>query len=126
MSQKPDDPWVYSDEEGYLTMDGKVRVYGFRTTPRQKLSNARCAGRQPIMLTLKPGEYHWCSCGYSTKQPMCDHAHCLPTYNTTRTGYRFEVLEECEVKLCRCKHTGNPPFCDGTHNKVAPDGTLDS
>ncbi|WP_424218017.1 CDGSH iron-sulfur domain-containing protein [Thauera humireducens] len=20
--------------------------------------------------------------------------------------------------LCGCKHSGNPPYCDGTHNKL--------
>jgi len=125
MADKPENPWEYSSEEGYLTADGKIRVHGFATPPAVRLTNARCAARQPILMTLEPGRYAWCSCGYSTKQPLCDHAHCLPTYNTTRTAYYFEVLEQREVKLCRCKHTSTPPFCDGTHNKVAPDGTLE-
>lgn len=125
MDEKNPSPWEYSSDEGYLTHDGKIRVFGFATPPAMRLTNARCAARQPIVMTLEPGRYAWCSCGYSTKQPFCDHAHCLPTYNTTRTAYFFEVLETCEVTLCRCKHTANPPFCDNTHTKVAPDGTIE-
>lgn len=125
MSDRPNDPWIYSSETGYLTEDGKIRIYGFPQQPDAKMSNARCASRQPIKLTLQPGQYKWCSCGYSTKQPMCDHAHCLPTFNTTRPPYAFEVLEETEVFLCRCKHTGNPPFCDGTHQRLNKSGELE-
>jgi CDGSH-type Zn-finger protein len=29
-----------------------------------------------------------------------------------------------EVQLCRCAHTQNQPFCDGTHTAIDFDGTL--
>src|SRR5438445_7468111 len=36
-------------------------------------------------------------------------------------GQPFEVAEE--YKLCRCGQSSNKPFCDGTHSKVAFNGT---
>src|SRR5258708_39343658 len=36
-------------------------------------------------------------------------------------GRAFEVNQE--YRLCRCGHSSNKPFCDGTHLKVRLDGT---
>jgi CDGSH-type Zn-finger protein len=38
-----------------------------------------------------------------------------------REGKKFPVQEKCA--LCRCGHSSNKPFCDGTHAKVKFDGT---
>jgi CDGSH-type Zn-finger protein len=38
-----------------------------------------------------------------------------------REGKRFEHASS--FALCRCGHSGNKPFCDGTHKKVGFDGT---
>ncbi|HTQ51959.1 MAG TPA: CDGSH iron-sulfur domain-containing protein [Candidatus Acidoferrales bacterium] len=38
-----------------------------------------------------------------------------------REGKRFPV--EAQYALCRCGHSANKPFCDGTHAKVRFDGT---
>jgi CDGSH-type Zn-finger protein len=32
------------------------------------------------------------------------------------SGKVFETTET--ILLCRCGHSGNKPFCDGTHNKI--------
>ena len=29
----------------------------------------------PVVMTVKPGRYVWCTCGQSTKQPFCDGSH---------------------------------------------------
>jgi CDGSH-type Zn-finger protein len=38
-----------------------------------------------------------------------------------REGKTFE--HEAQFALCRCGHSSNKPFCDGTHKKVGFDGT---
>ena len=30
----------------------------------------------------------------------------------------FTVEESRRAALCQCKHTGNGPFCDGTHSSL--------
>ena len=30
------------------------------------------ASKMPAVMELEPGEYWWCSCGKSSKQPFCD------------------------------------------------------
>ena len=31
--------------------------------------------KKHYVMDMKAGEYHWCSCGYSRKQPFCDGSH---------------------------------------------------
>jgi glutamate synthase domain-containing protein 2 len=63
------------------------------------------------VLELEPGEYCWCACGKSEKQPFCDGSHA----GTEFTPVSFTPDTDGEAYLCACKRTGNPPFCDGTH-----------
>jgi glutamate synthase domain-containing protein 2/CDGSH-type Zn-finger protein len=38
----------------------------------------------------------------------------------------FTVDEETEAHLCMCKHTKNPPYCDGSHARLPTEGTKTS
>ncbi|HSI64893.1 MAG TPA: CDGSH iron-sulfur domain-containing protein [Candidatus Saccharimonadia bacterium] len=33
---------------------------------------------------------------------------------------KFHIAERRRVWLCNCKHTKNPPYCDGSHNDLPP------
>jgi CDGSH iron-sulfur domain-containing protein 3 len=115
MGDQPSNPWGYASEIGYITADGKIRVFGFTEPPPGQLTPGRVVRRRPVEMKLEPGRYSWCTCGYSENQPFCDHAHRDPEHHTNRKSYKFQVLEETTVKLCLCKKTKNPPFCDCAH-----------
>lgn len=75
------------------------------------------ASLKPFYCELKAGRtIAWCRCGRSKRQPYCD--------GRSHVGSGFEPLcytiqaGEEEVLLCGCKHTGTPPFCDGTHSNL--------
>jgi CDGSH-type Zn-finger protein len=62
-------------------------------------------------MKLEPGTYHWCSCGRSAKEPLCDGSHT----GTGKEPVPFEVTENKHVGLCGCGRTKKQPFCDGSH-----------
>ena len=72
------------------------------------------AQQAPFAVELAPGDYWWCACGQSRRQPFCDGSH----KGSSFTPVKFSVSEAQKVWLCGCKHTGTPPFCDGTHKKL--------
>ena len=100
--------------DGFVICGGKVRLFGFSEPPPDPLTPPRSAGEAGIDLTLEPGRYSWCTCGYSQTQPFCDDSHRLPEFGTNRKSYKFEVLEPVQLTLCLCKLTADPPLCDGT------------
>lgn len=72
------------------------------------------AGKQPAVVTLKPGTFWWCRCGLSQKQPFCDGKH----KSTDLLPMKLEISEIKEVALCLCKQTEDAPFCDGSHESL--------
>jgi len=73
-----------------------------------------CAQKGPYALELAPGDYWWCACGQSKKQPFCDGSH-----KTTEFTPKKFTLTTTETKwLCGCKRSKNAPFCDGTHKSL--------
>lgn len=68
---------------------------------------------KPLELTLKPGSYLFCQCGYSKNQPFCDGMH----HGTKKVPLKFDIKKEATYKLCNCKLTKSAPFCDNSHLK---------
>ncbi len=73
-----------------------------------------CAQKAPYALELAPGDYFWCSCGKSQKQPFCDGSH----KDSEFSPQKFTVTMAEKVWLCGCKKSAKAPFCDGTHKSL--------
>ena len=72
------------------------------------------AGDSAIALKVEEGKsYFWCSCGKSSKQPLCDGSH----KGTEFKPITFKAYVTKKLFFCACKQTKNQPFCDGSHNK---------
>ncbi|MEI8176212.1 MAG: CDGSH iron-sulfur domain-containing protein [Candidatus Omnitrophota bacterium] len=72
--------------------------------------------KNPIVMDMQPGEYWWCSCGESAKQPFCDGAH--KTKNTGMAPLHTVIEKPGKVAWCGCKASAKKPFCDGSHLKI--------
>jgi len=73
-----------------------------------------CPQKAPIKLDLEAGEYWWCACGLSAKQPFCDGSH----KGTAFTPLSFKLENAETLWLCACKATRKAPRCDGTHKTL--------
>jgi CDGSH-type Zn-finger protein len=73
------------------------------------------AQKSPVKVAVEAGKtYHWCACGGSKNQPMCDGSHRGTDF--TPLAWTAEATED--KWFCACKHTGGAPFCDGSHKKL--------
>jgi CDGSH-type Zn-finger protein len=78
------------------------------------MAEPQIAQRSPFAVELAPGDYWWCQCGQSRRQPFCDGSHKATAF----TPVKFSVSEAQKVWLCGCKRTAGKPFCDGSHKKL--------
>ncbi len=78
------------------------------------MSEPVCAQKSPYAVALDPGDYWWCACGRSQKQPYCDGSH----KGTGLEPKKFVVTQLDKKWLCGCKQSKSAPFCDGTHKSL--------
>lgn len=82
--------------------------------------NGKVYDKKPFKIHLEAGKkYHWCLCGQSKSNPMCDGTHKNVHLRITLKPIRFAVEKTGDYWLCQCKATKNRPFCDGTHKTPA-------
>ena len=82
------------------------------------MKNPIIADNKPVKIFLAKGqEYHFCTCGKSNSQPLCDGAH----VGTSFTPKVIVADEDGDAYFCACKHTRNTPYCDGTHKQFSDD-----
>ena len=78
------------------------------------MTSPHIAQKAPYAVELAAGDYWWCSCGKSAKQPFCDGTH----KGSEFSPMKFTIEETKKVWLCGCKNTSSKPFCDGTHKSL--------
>ena len=79
------------------------------------MDKPKIAGKTPLPVELVKGNtYAWCTCGESSKQPLCDGAHRGGSF----TPLKFVAEETKTAYMCTCKATANPGFCDGSHKSL--------
>jgi len=91
---------------GHLLFSGEGLVF--------PLMNPTVAQESPYVLRMKPGTYHFCTCGLSKSQPFCDGSH-------KGSGFApksVEIKEARTIAWCGCKHSKNGAFCDGSHARL--------
>ncbi len=80
------------------------------------MAEPHVARKSSYAVELAPGEYWWCACGRSKRQPVCDGSH----KGSEFAPVRFIMSEAQKIPLCGCKRSQSKPFCDGSH-KSLPD-----
>ena len=78
------------------------------------MTKGQRAGDRALSVNVEQGKsYYWCSCGKSSKQPLCDGSHKGTDFSPIL--YKADLTKK--MFFCNCKQTNNKPFCDGSHNK---------
>lgn len=72
--------------------------------------------KSPYVMDMKPGEYWWCACGFSKKQPFCDGSH--QASGTGKQPLKVVVDQPKKIAWCGCKRSGTPPQCNGAHTQL--------
>ena len=77
------------------------------------MKEIQSASLSSYKVTLEPGKYLFCTCGYSLTQPLCDCSQ----ENSEFLPIEFEVTVKKLIKLCGCKRSNLGHICDNTHRK---------
>ena len=77
------------------------------------MAEPKIAQKSPYAVELAPGDYWWCSCGQSKRQPFCDGSH----KGTPFAPVEYTAEKSEKVWFCGCKHSASKPLCDGSHKQ---------
>ena len=80
------------------------------------MSEAAIPQKSPYVMDMEAGDYHWCRCGHSKKQPFCDGSHAAS--GTDLGPLKVTIEKTGKIAWCGCKRSANQPFCDGAHSKL--------
>src|SRR3569832_2373353 len=83
-----------------LTIPGVDRHSSKKECP---MAEPRIAKKSPYMVQLEPGDYWWCACGKSAKQPNNDNTH----KKTKNTPKKNTNTSRAPIALCGFKHSGD-------------------
>jgi len=79
------------------------------------MSTPIIAQKSSFPIEVEEGKsYFWCSCGKSSKQPLCDGSH----KGTDFTPLKYTAAKSGKVFFCGCKHSKKGALCDGSHSKL--------
>ena len=84
------------------------------------MAKGKIAQKQPAVLELDPGTYHWCQCGESSNQPFCDGSHAGTDADDggNHGEKNRRTLSVRRKNRRKCKQTNNAPMCDGSHSSL--------
>ena len=82
---------------------------------RISMSDPVITQKSPMPVEVEAGKtYYWCTCGKSSKQPLCDGSHKGSEY----APKPWTAPETKTAYFCACRHTKNAPLCDGSHKAL--------
>lgn len=65
------------------------------------MANPKIVQKSPFTENVEPGNYAWCSCGLSSKQPYCDGSH----KGTEFSPIVEKITEKRTIPWCGSKHS---------------------
>jgi len=80
-----------------------------------KTSEPKIRGFKSLRLITEPGNYMYCACGRTKKNPFCDGSH---RKETDIKPIPVTIDFKYEVRWCDCRHSKNLPFCDHSHREL--------
>ncbi len=69
--------------------------------------------KTPYIIDCDPGKVAICTCGQSSKMPICDGSH----KGSEDRPVIVEVDKPRKLAICSCQQSNNLPYCDGSHSK---------
>lgn len=105
LQQDVDDQWY--EHVFYPILKSKDKRSDIAVGAKKELSTRN----EPTRMTLEPGNYLWCSCGFSKTQPFCDGSH----HGTKFKPQLLKVENTKDYSLCNCKRSKLGLICDGSH-----------